>query len=415
MKASFFRIILFITILSCITVISWTLDTHNLYRLHSVSADTVNYGMTSSDRKATNLEFQYGQNNFFDLQAISADYIHFDYSGGIGHPVTDSTRLYPYQTNANQSSGNWDIDQQYTGSDTANLVYHEIVRLDSHGRRIYYQVFDSQGVEKYKEEVFYSNGVQPDSMTAEANGAHTLYVFHYDSFNRKSTIDYYRDQIYQGYYSITYLSEYAHPYQFYLPFIGVEDLAFIEMIADQNWRLDHIMFHPANGAEQQELWWCDTENGFYFRYAIDYGEGWGNARHYSFNEQGLLITAAYSSSMDLNGNTKTYTFSWDTIVPVAENVVPQMSVNLQPGYPNPFTKYTTIQYRLAKSSPVKVQIFNIKGQLIKTLETGLKTAGNFRLTWNGTDEQNQTVPNGVYFIRLQAGAERQTTKILKLK
>jgi hypothetical protein len=413
MKTSLIRMSVLIVLLSCMIVFCWARNTHNLYRLRSVVAETDSW---TYPYNITSLEYQYGNNSFFDLQSISADYMHNEYVGSVVHPVIDSSRVFTFHSHYSQySGGEVSSDQLYTGTSTATPMNREIVRLDSHGRRIYYQVFNSQGREKYREEVIYSSGEQPDYMSTYEDACTRFYIFHYDSLNRKSRVDYYCNQIYQGYYSITYLSEYAHPYQFHMPYIGVRDLGFIEMMADENWRFDHIVFHRVNGIEQQELWWCEINNGFSFRYSNIDPEYGGNTCTYNFNDQGLLVCAYYESFLDMMPpHCYRYTYTWDSIVPVTENVVLPMQAHLNPGFPNPFSQSTTVSYHQPKSGPVLLQVFNIKGQLVKTLVNEKKGVGDFSITWSGADDQNHQVPSGVYFIKWQAGTEKQTIKVVKL-
>ena len=77
-------------------------------------------------------------------------------------------------------------------------------------------------------------------------------------------------------------------------------------------------------------------------------------------------------------------------------------------YPNPFNPDTWIPYQLSESATVTIRIYNVSGQLIRTLHLGAKPAG-FYLTkdkaayWDGRDSLGQSVASGVYFYTLQAG------------
>ena len=87
-------------------------------------------------------------------------------------------------------------------------------------------------------------------------------------------------------------------------------------------------------------------------------------------------------------------------------------------YPNPFNPITTIYFSVAQTSSfVNLEIFNIKGQKVKTLiafpNGGLGTRES--VTWDGTDENNQPVTSGVYLYKLKAGDKTHTKKMLLLK
>ena len=84
-------------------------------------------------------------------------------------------------------------------------------------------------------------------------------------------------------------------------------------------------------------------------------------------------------------------------------------------YPNPFNPETIIDYTLPRRSNVTIEIFNILGQKVKTLIDDIKPAGEYQVTWNGTDSNNQKVSTGLYFYRFQAGEIIDTRKMLLLK
>ncbi|MEQ9308390.1 MAG: phosphodiester glycosidase family protein [Balneolaceae bacterium] len=68
---------------------------------------------------------------------------------------------------------------------------------------------------------------------------------------------------------------------------------------------------------------------------------------------------------------------------------------LYPAYPNPFNPSTNISYQLPASGQVKVEVFNINGQLIKTLFNGRQGSGNYQHTWDATN-----ISSGVYFVKV---------------
>jgi len=85
-------------------------------------------------------------------------------------------------------------------------------------------------------------------------------------------------------------------------------------------------------------------------------------------------------------------------------------------YPNPFQKGTNISLNVAKdSSEIKVEIYNLKGQKIKTLVNGALNAGNMLLWWDGLDDNGRQTASGVYFCRLQSGSVTQSVKLMYVK
>ena len=84
-------------------------------------------------------------------------------------------------------------------------------------------------------------------------------------------------------------------------------------------------------------------------------------------------------------------------------------------YPNPFNPETTIRYALPREEQVTLQIFNIRGQMVKTLADEPAGAGYHSLVWDGRNEAGQAVASGIYFVQLQAGAYHQTRKLALIK
>ena len=89
-------------------------------------------------------------------------------------------------------------------------------------------------------------------------------------------------------------------------------------------------------------------------------------------------------------------------------------------FPNPFNPETWMPYRLASNVPVSIQIFNVKGQLLRELNLGEQKAGSYLTRdtsahWDGRDQVGEAVSSGVYFYTLQAGTFQTTRRMLVLK
>ncbi|NOZ61971.1 MAG: T9SS type A sorting domain-containing protein [Calditrichaeota bacterium] len=99
-----------------------------------------------------------------------------------------------------------------------------------------------------------------------------------------------------------------------------------------------------------------------------------------------------------------------------ENAQPvPSSFRLEQNYPNPFNPETTIQFFLAGQEKVLLQVFNTKGQRIRTLISGKMGTGEHHVVWDGLDEKGQTVASGVYFYQLNAGDFRAVKKMLFIR
>ncbi|MDQ7798475.1 MAG: T9SS type A sorting domain-containing protein, partial [Candidatus Edwardsbacteria bacterium] len=80
---------------------------------------------------------------------------------------------------------------------------------------------------------------------------------------------------------------------------------------------------------------------------------------------------------------------------------------LQAAYPNPSRGQTVIKYQLPKAANVKLQVYNVAGQLVKTISEGQKPAGYHQISWN-----DNILSNGIYFYQLKAGVFISTKKLL---
>ncbi|HOH46763.1 MAG TPA: carboxypeptidase regulatory-like domain-containing protein, partial [Candidatus Cloacimonadota bacterium] len=124
------------------------------------------------------------------------------------------------------------------------------------------------------------------------------------------------------------------------------------------------------------------------------------------------------SSIPLTGSLNGHPFQYSIILST-ENAGTDVSpiVNaLAQNYPNPFNPSTTISYSLAQScAQVHLDIYNARGQLVRTLVDEAKPEGLHRVVWNGKDDQERDMAAGLYFYRLQAGEFSQVNRMLLLK
>ena len=89
---------------------------------------------------------------------------------------------------------------------------------------------------------------------------------------------------------------------------------------------------------------------------------------------------------------------------------------LSQNFPNPFNPSTAIYYNLPEMTKVKIQIFNILGQLVKTLVSNeLQTPGTHVLIWDGTDNYNNPVTSGLYLCKMKCEKFEDMKKLILLK
>jgi hypothetical protein len=88
---------------------------------------------------------------------------------------------------------------------------------------------------------------------------------------------------------------------------------------------------------------------------------------------------------------------------------------LRPNFPNPFNPSTTIGFGLPHSAEVRLELYDVLGQKVRTLVKALLPAGAHQAVWDGRDQVGRTVAGGMYFYRLEAGNFSQVRKLMLLK
>lgn len=129
----------------------------------------------------------------------------------------------------------------------------------------------------------------------------------------------------------------------------------------------------------------------------------------------VKITAVYNSNSDeilyLDSDVQMVSLSY-TANP--GDVTPPVQTSLNT-YPNPFRESTWIEYELDKREQVKLEVYNLKGQKVRSLYSGIADLGINRQQWDGRDENSVLCSSGVYYLKLQLGSRVIKRKMLLLK
>jgi hypothetical protein len=97
---------------------------------------------------------------------------------------------------------------------------------------------------------------------------------------------------------------------------------------------------------------------------------------------------------------------------------PEMTIpsfKLYQNAPNPFSRQTNISYQLSKPGRIKLSVYNIAGQLVKTIVNGEQQAGSYVVKWDRRDHNNKQVSAGIYIYQLNVGDKMQSRKMIVLK
>lgn len=141
---------------------------------------------------------------------------------------------------------------------------------------------------------------------------------------------------------------------------------------------------------------------------------------YMFEDTEVYDTGTYFYWLQTNDMDGTVAFHGPVSVfynALGDNPTPEIPLvtELHAVYPNPFNPLAFIPFSLAQDSNVSFKIYNARGQIVKHYELGNKAAGNYRITWDGTDYHGDTLSNGVYQIVMTAGSQVYQTKTTLLK
>ena len=239
----------------------------------------------------------------------------------------------------------------------------------------------------------------------------------------------------------------------------LEEIDIIEKGKNYGWRImeGNLCFNPSSGCNMtglvKPIWeygrslGISVTGGHVYRGssvpelvgAYIYGD-FGSGRIWALRYDGvnppvnteLMDTNLGIASFGSDKNFELYICAFDSRIyrfrPTASTVddpgsVPK-SAQLAQNYPNPFgqdafsralgSPATTIEYTLAQNAPVELRVYNVQGQLVRTLVNQDQTAGKQIVRWDGRDDVGQALPSGAYLYRLKIWNDFVETKRLLL-
>lgn len=126
---------------------------------------------------------------------------------------------------------------------------------------------------------------------------------------------------------------------------------------------------------------------------------------------------AYNATMQINSNASAYSLTLQGnggIVSNSDDVVEFTNLTLT-NYPNPFTNQTNLTVHGLKEKSVLIDIYNIKGQKVRSVSSNAVKGGNSSLIWDGKAYNGKDLASGLYFAKILSGKQTVMTKILMLK
>jgi hypothetical protein len=128
----------------------------------------------------------------------------------------------------------------------------------------------------------------------------------------------------------------------------------------------------------------------------------------------VKYVTAYAPALAIPETTETSVLIYDDITPVRPGET-AYGYALEQNFPNPANPRTTIVFSLAAATSVKLSLYDVQGRFVATLASGFYGAGRHTVEWDGLDGRGQPAASGIYFYRIDAGAFKQTKKLLLLK
>jgi hypothetical protein len=134
----------------------------------------------------------------------------------------------------------------------------------------------------------------------------------------------------------------------------------------------------------------------------------------TYTNLGWNIDTIWGINSEIN-NGYPYLRSLATTTSINDVAIMPKDVILHQNYPNPFNPETTISFSLNTDGFINLEVYNIKGQKVKSLVNEHKSSGTHSIVWNGTDDNNIGVSSGIYFYKIKTNNFTATKKITLMK
>jgi len=182
-----------------------------------------------------------------------------------------------------------------------------------------------------------------------------------------------------------------------------EDLKWVldgryEYIYDELLNLQQMNYYiPASEWDKNQDWVLDEQEDFEYDWQ-------GNLVQW-------MVSGLYFDELEPMFRTL-YSYSEPSSNPEQNNPVQLLALNT---YPNPFNPHTTIAFELVRTEKVQLDIFNVKGQKVRSLLHGYKAVGKHQIGWDGRDDNGKALSSGIYYLRLSSGQDLLTRKMILQK
>lgn len=121
------------------------------------------------------------------------------------------------------------------------------------------------------------------------------------------------------------------------------------------------------------------------------------------------------AAVDIHGNSSDYSLFCSSEVTGDNDPPVPLATYIEQNYPNPFNPRTAINFSMKERGHVSINIYNIAGQLVKTLVNDTRKAGSYTTHWDGSNNNEMKVASGIYFYKMESMGFRQVKKMVLLR
>jgi hypothetical protein len=133
-----------------------------------------------------------------------------------------------------------------------------------------------------------------------------------------------------------------------------------------------------------------------------------------------LYTVAALYGTDISESTNIVTLTIPGIISNDDRAIARAETFLNQNFPNPFNPTTAIVFQISETDAnssyyVNITVYNIRGQLVRTLVDDYFPIGEHSVIWDGTDESGSSVSSGIFFYQMKTDNHHQTKKMILMK
>ncbi len=136
---------------------------------------------------------------------------------------------------------------------------------------------------------------------------------------------------------------------------------------------------------------------------------------FAYNDDDLMIewVSSYATAAVVEPEQRRL-YSYSDVSMVEDNIHPPQISSLK-AYPNPFNPKTNIAFELERAENVRLDVYNLKGQKVRTLLNENMIKGAYQVEWDGKDDNGLGIGSGMYILILKSAGNSRSTKVILLK